>query len=191
MQEPADAADADTKRRPSLKLVRARASEQGSGFVALVRREWRMASAIALFVFGIVFVMLGWVGAAYTNIVSEQIPYVISGGLLGLGLIVVAGIMASAAARDRESAELRREIVRALAVASAGGARPGGAADLGPARAGAGAPAGGGARVYAVPGGRSFHLAGCPIIEGKDGVRELAPASARTHGLEACKLCTD
>jgi hypothetical protein len=38
---------------------------------------------------GIVVVVIGWYGAAHTAYEFEQLPYVISGGLLGLGLILI------------------------------------------------------------------------------------------------------
>jgi hypothetical protein len=38
---------------------------------------------------GIVVVIIGWYGAAHTAYEFEQLPYVISGGLLGLGLVLI------------------------------------------------------------------------------------------------------
>jgi hypothetical protein len=43
--------------------------------------------------------------------------------------------------------------------------------------------------VYVVPGGKSYHVPGCPILEGKEGVKELEPAGAVRSGYVACKLC--
>jgi hypothetical protein len=40
---------------------------------------------------GVVFVLLAWYGAAHTTRVFEQIPYLISGGLLGVGLVIAGG----------------------------------------------------------------------------------------------------
>src|SRR3954447_22481133 len=40
---------------------------------------------------GVVLVVLGWLGAAHTTNLYEQIPYAISGGLLGLGLLFAGG----------------------------------------------------------------------------------------------------
>jgi hypothetical protein len=42
--------------------------------------------------------------------------------------------------------------------------------------------------VYGVPGGRSYHFAGCPIIEGKS-AQGMALAEAMQSGLTSCKLC--
>lgn len=150
----------------------------------ILRVQWRLVTAFAVLVAGVVFVLLGWYGAAHTNVFTEQIPYLISGGLLGLGLIIVAGILASSATAERAMQDLRREL-RASAPAgpAANGATPGGPSIGGRAQAG---PNG---RVYAVAGGRSFHVAGCPIVEGKENVREMEPAQAAHFGLTVCKLC--
>lgn len=133
---------------------------------------------LGLLAAGVVFVMLGWYGAAHTNILTEQIPYLISGGLLGLGLIIVAGIMAVGARSDRETSALRTEIAKLAATANAN------SAPMGPA-----AFATNGHHVFTVRGGRSYHEPGCPILEGKEGVRELQPAAAVGAGLAPCKLC--
>ena len=42
---------------------------------------------------GIVTIILGWYGAAHTGHVYEQNDYLISGGLLGLGLVFVGGFL--------------------------------------------------------------------------------------------------
>lgn len=150
---------------------------------AFARANARALSALALLAAGVVLVLLGWYGAAHTNILSEQIPYLISGGLLGLGLIIVAGFMAYGAGAEGSIRELRRDI--AFALGRLATARPG-AADA--AEAGA-ETVGGIGRVFAVSGGRSYHVAGCPIIEGKEGVRALELHEAAGAGLAACKLC--
>ena len=40
---------------------------------------------------GMVLILLGWSGAAHTTDLFEQIPYVISGGLLGVALLLTGG----------------------------------------------------------------------------------------------------
>jgi hypothetical protein len=42
---------------------------------------------------GIVTIILGWYGAAHTGHVYEQNDYLISGGLLGLGIIFIGGFL--------------------------------------------------------------------------------------------------
>ena len=45
--------------------------------------------ALALPVIGIVLMAIAWYAASGTAYVADQIPYVISGGFIGLGLVVV------------------------------------------------------------------------------------------------------
>ena len=145
-----------------------------------VRENARMLMTFGLLAAGIIFVILGWYGAAHTNILTEQIPYLISGGLLGLGLIIVAGVLAAGAIQERSNDDLRREIAQALTAMGSGAPDRGVRTD---------AFSSNGHNVYVVPGGRSFHQPGCPILEGKEGVQELEPSQALASGYAACKLC--
>lgn len=54
------------------------------------REGWLLAVGALLLVAGLVIAVVGWFGAAGTHEVSDQIPYLISGGMLGVG-ITVAG----------------------------------------------------------------------------------------------------
>lgn len=42
---------------------------------------------------GIAAILFAWWGVAHTGYVFEQIPYVVSGGILGVGLIGVGGFL--------------------------------------------------------------------------------------------------
>ena len=42
---------------------------------------------------GVLLVVLGWAGAAHTPVVQEEIAYLISGGLLGVSLVVLGGFL--------------------------------------------------------------------------------------------------
>ena len=46
---------------------------------------------------GFALMLLGWWGAAHTHRQIEQIPYLISGGLVGLGLVVLGGLLLATA----------------------------------------------------------------------------------------------
>jgi hypothetical protein len=126
---------------------------------------------------GIALVVLGWWGAAHSELFIDQVPYLISGGVLGLGLIVTAAVVGASALNERALRELRRDIVLALRM---GGGSPG---DGSPGDAEVAD------QVFLVPGGRSYHLPGCPIPEGKQGVEETSLAEAAGRGFVACKLC--
>jgi hypothetical protein len=97
-----------------------------------------------------------------------------------MGLIIVGGVMMSGAAQEHSNDDLRRDIAQALAAMGSRAPDPGVKADTFSQN---------GHHVYVVPGGRSYHVAGCPILEGKEGVKELQPAQARSSGFAACKLC--
>lgn len=42
---------------------------------------------------GVVFIALGWLGAAHTPVLQEQVAYGISGGLIGLALVIVGSFL--------------------------------------------------------------------------------------------------
>src|SRR5262245_3329807 len=58
---------------------------------------------------GIPLIILGWYGAAHTPYTFEQIPYMISGGLLGLALTVLGGLFYFAYWLTRQVHETRRQ----------------------------------------------------------------------------------
>jgi hypothetical protein len=170
----APAEEAPEAERATPKPARTRGSRAD-----FVRRNARLLIAVGLFVAGVIFVILGWYGAAYTNVLTEQIPYLISGGLLGMALIIVAGIMASSAVAERENRDLRSDLSRALNGMPAGVSNPGGSTVA--ARTDDG-------KVLVVPGGHSFHQPGCPIVEGKS-ASSLPLRKAVDEGYVTCKLC--
>jgi hypothetical protein len=47
----------------------------------------------ALIPLGILFIVLGWWGASDTVLVDEQVSYLISGGLLGLALVIAGACL--------------------------------------------------------------------------------------------------
>jgi hypothetical protein len=65
------------------------------------RNEWERTSAVLLIGTGLVVFLLGWLGQQDKSLVTEQIPYVVSGAMLGLLLIILgATIWLSADLRD-------------------------------------------------------------------------------------------
>jgi len=62
------------------------------------RRRSRMRNGLGLIgtmlmTAGIAAILFAWWGVAHTGYTFEQIPYVVSGGMLGLGLIGVGGFL--------------------------------------------------------------------------------------------------
>lgn len=155
-----------------------------------VDRAQLIAGAVAL-VLGLLAILLGWYGAANTPYIFEQLPYVISGGLLGLGLIFVGGfvyfaywvtrlVRESRTQADRAEAALRR--IEEVLAHSPNGSGPAPVRPRGRSRV-AKAPA----KPYvATKGGTMFHLEDCVVIAGRPGLRRVG---SDTRGLEPCRLC--
>lgn len=91
-----------------------------------VLRDPRVSTSIvlaSLVVGGFALLALGWRGAAATLYVPFQVPYVVSGGMLGLAVLGAGLALLSAhldrteaAEERRRTAELQREVLRLLAV---------------------------------------------------------------------------
>jgi hypothetical protein len=128
---------------------------------------------------GIVLIFLGWNGAASYDRVESQMPYLISGGLAGIALVIIgAGLLvvqaqrANRAAVEAEIGELREAVDR-LAGAS-GGAAPrvsGGTGDL-----------------PVVVGPRAYHRPDCRLVEGQMGAPPTTLTVAQERGREACRV---
>ena len=66
-----------------------------------LRAHWDRVGAWALIALGGVALLLGWIGVSGTPLPSEQIPYVVSGGLVGISLIGIGtALWLSADLRD-------------------------------------------------------------------------------------------
>ncbi|MCU1624352.1 MAG: hypothetical protein JWL79_3197 [Frankiales bacterium] len=65
---------------------------------------------------GLVFLALGYWGVAHTTLVFDQLPYLASGGLVGLGLIILGGFLYfghwQVLAAEERRAESRRQAER-------------------------------------------------------------------------------
>lgn len=67
----------------------------------LLRYQWDRSLAVALVVGGLLAVIVAWVLASDTILTFEQIPYLMSGGLIGVCLVAVgATLWLSADLRD-------------------------------------------------------------------------------------------
>jgi hypothetical protein len=134
---------------------------------------------------GLLVIVLGWAGASETGRVFEQIPYMISGGMLGLAIVVAGGfsyfgywltrIVHETRAQTDRTVEALERIEALLAGASADpvGARP----------AGNGSPSQG---LVATANGTMAHRPDCPIVANRPNLRQVA---AGHPGFEPCKIC--
>jgi len=143
---------------------------------------------------GVVLVLLGWYGAAHTSRVYLQIPYVISGGLLGVVLAIGGASAYLASWLTRLVQDQTRRADEAVAAAQvtaaalvrieallAAGATPGAASGAttlaGPTEA---------TRLVATPAGKLAHRPTCPTVAGRS---DLRPAEVGAGGLALCRMC--
>lgn len=99
-------------------------AESSRGPSVFLHERFLVAVAGALMTAGLAAIVLGWVGASRSILVVKQIPYLISGGLLGVALatigaltffthwltVLVREVRAQEAVRRQEHAELVRAI---------------------------------------------------------------------------------
>lgn len=187
------------------------ASRHAGRLVAeLVRalRGWILAAAGAVLLLGC------YLGVSREDLVSRQLPYLVSGGFGGLALVIVgAALLVADRAAGGRALELRQarqidDLHALIVAASAAGLEqqqaqaspPAGApADAhatlpgtaGPVsqQAAAGPPGDGLSPWLAVPTGRTFHRPGCELVTGKP-AQPVGPAEVETRGLTPCKVCT-
>jgi hypothetical protein len=71
------------------------------GLLTWVRTQWDRAAALVVLAIGLLALLLGWIGVSGNANVGKALPYVVSGGLLGIFLMgVAATLWLSADLRD-------------------------------------------------------------------------------------------
>jgi hypothetical protein len=58
-----------------------------------IKAQWDRVGAWAAILIGALALLLGWLGISNTPYVAEQLPYIISGGLVGVFLLGVGGML--------------------------------------------------------------------------------------------------
>ena len=132
---------------------------------------------------GLLIIGLAWNGAAGIDFVSGQIPYLLSGGALGLGLIGVGAAMLVVQNGRRDRAIIEAQLADLNAAVS----RPASAVGS----AGLGTNGGGAARdaeAQVLAGPSSFHRPSCRLAEGKD-LPTISVDAALAEGLTPCRIC--
>jgi len=147
---------------------------------SLIRSDtWMLYLGGVLMPLGVLLIVLGWVGASRTPLVFEQTPYLISGGLLGLGLVIGGGFVYFGywqSLRIREARQQSRDLAAAVSKLEsllssngiAGGtSHPGG--------------------LVATPSGSIYHRPDCTVVAGRS---DLTRVDADKTKLEPCRICT-
>jgi hypothetical protein len=124
-------------------------------------------------VVGFVAIGFGWNGMAKVACPDCQLPYLLSGGAAGLGLIVLGSVLLLMAQVRDDRIKLADQIkdmgaVVSRAASAAGPAGPAGAV---------------------VAGKSTYHLPTCRLVEGKADVDLVSVEVARLQGLSPCRVC--
>jgi hypothetical protein len=174
--------------RLSLPKVGARG---GSG-VAPLRGNGAATLQLVLFIagavmlpLGLVVIILGWYGASNTPYQYDQLSYLVSGGLFGLGMTFCGGFLyfgawlARIAADQKESAKRLSETLLVLAdivsTSGAAGRHSAPAAERDPR-----------AVLVVAAAGTTVHRADCALIAGRD---DITPAGPDGASLSPCRVC--
>lgn len=146
----------------------------------------QLITGSVLVVLGLVAIIVGWYGAANTGFAFEQTPYLISGGLLGLALCFIGGfvyfaywvtrLLRESRTQSERAAELLDQIATTL---NGSAARNGGRSRRQPTSAST-------ESFVATRNGTFFHRPDCSVVAGRDKLRKV---SAKTPGLEPCRIC--
>lgn len=134
---------------------------------------------------GVVVVLLGWWGAAHSPYVFDQLPYVISGGLLGVGLIFLGAFLYFAHWMTEMVKESRRQSASLLAALERLEAHL--SSDPAATVTTNGSHIDSVDRWVATQRGTMAHRPDCVVVAGKSGLRTVSPGR---EGLSLCKLCT-
>ena len=166
-----------------------------------LRGTWQVIAGAMLLPFGIAVIIIGWHGAAYGNVDQKQIPYLISGGILGLAIVIVGCFFfwAHWLYRLHEQAEIhheealreQRELTKSLidAIASGGGrviteATPGTPSGVSVSANGRAV----GRSFVATATGTNFHTAGCPMVANRAGALRTV-TEREAEEMKPCRVC--
>jgi hypothetical protein len=126
-------------------------------------------------VLGAAALFLGWYGASGTAVTAKQVPYVVSGGLTGVCLLVLA---AACFATD----DVRRPLDRLAEMERKVDLLYGLLTDPDE-------PAQDDGELVALESGNSYHRRSCRLVQGKDTARSVTSAAAAARGLTPCRVC--
>ena len=139
----------------------------------------------ALALLGGVALFLGWYGVSGEALTAKQLPYLVSGGLTGIGLLILASAFLTTDGMRRQLAkvdELHALFATELTATD-------GAVDEPPTVPVTQSSAPASAQVVALPAGSSFHRPRCALVAGKAEAVPVDAATARRRKLRPCPVC--
>lgn len=146
-------------------LRRARSAARFGGGISLI-----------LIALGLLAIGLGYNGASGTALTAAQFPYLISGGVLGLSLVVLGSSLMIVKAHREDRALLERKLDEVMNVMAGG---IGGAAGRAPQDL----------TGLVVAGSASYHVPGCRLVDGREDTSYLTADEAKARFLAPCRVC--
>jgi hypothetical protein len=134
---------------------------------------------------GALALFLGWYGVSGESLTAKQLPYLVSGGLTGIALVVVASAFLATEDIRRQLSQvddLRRKVDDLYSLFVEDMAAPVAA----PPVAVPGAPTG---AVLALPVGTSYHRSDCNLVTGKSEAAAVDAKAVRARKLRPCRIC--
>lgn len=153
-------------------------------------------TALLLVAIGLLVIGFGYLGASDAHVgrevlVQAQLPYLLSGGFLGLAIVVIGAAVLVAQSTRADSVRLEARLAQLVDTATApaglrgaSGPRTGAAFDA----ATTGEIPSNLAGLVAV-GAASYHTPTCRLVQGRDDVLYRTPAEARAQRLKPCRVC--
>ena len=135
---------------------------------------------------GLLAIGLGWNGMAGgggqvngVTLLQAQLPWLVSGGILGLALVVLGGAMMVVhnARNDRARLEAKLdELVTIVARSAMSGTQPYPSTPTS-------------TEGLFAAGGTSYHQPDCRLVQGRDEIRLVTADEVADRGLRACRVC--
>lgn len=164
-------------------------SDERPDAAALWRWLWasiRPYLGYILVAIGGLLLLAGYLGVSREVIVARQIPFLVSGGLVGLAAITFGGRLLLIEDLRRDSGRLDRLEKAVLELHQVLLYRPDAPS---PGQLQAAANGAGPTKLLVLPGGESFHRPDCPVVGDKGTGRSVTLETAQRKGLRACPLC--
>lgn len=145
-------------------------------------RRARSGRLLGLLFIAAGFVLIGkaWDGAASINFVQGQIPYLLSGGFMGIALVITGCTLLFLVTVRAERRALHDKFDEMTTLLGRNLNR------LGVTNNGAAAGTGG---EQVVAGTSVYHRSDCKILEGKEGTTTITVQQAAAEGLSPCRSC--
>ena len=141
--------------------------------------RWVLIAGAVMVPLGLALMILAWYGAAHKPLIIQQFPYLLSGGLIGLGLMITGGLayfgywVTRLVQENRTNTRLLIDAIDRLATGSGDGDTSSAAMT-------------GNGVLLATATGTMLHRPDCPVVVNRPGTRRV---KAGTPGYEPCKIC--